>query len=56
MEECSLDLFFYFGQLDHLVFWRGMGLFLCFQWMKLDFRQSESVYFCNPRKSFYNCY
>ena len=51
MEERSLDLIFYKGQLlpassfDFLV---GEGLF--FRWVKLDFlRQSESIYFCNHR-------
>ena len=27
MEECSLDLIFYKGQLDYLFFWLGMGCF-----------------------------
>ena len=27
MEECSLDLIFYYRQLDHLVFVMGEGLF-----------------------------
>ena len=25
MEECSLDLIFYLGQLDHLFYWLGEG-------------------------------
>ena len=28
MQECSLDLIFYKGQLDHLFFWWGRSCFL----------------------------
>ena len=40
MKERSLDLIFYQGHLDYLVFWWGWAVFV--QEMKLDFlRQSE---------------
>ena len=55
MEECSLDLIFLLGTARP--FFSGGGEAVFFQYMKLDFlRQSESIYICNHRRCFYNCF
>ena len=55
IKECSLDLIFYKRQLDHLVYFWGKGCLFSIDETRC-FRQSESIYFCNQRKYFYNCY
>ena len=57
MKECSLDLIFFIMDSQTIWFSGGGGAVFFFQYMKLDFLiQSESIYFCNHKTFFYNCY